>query len=186
MHLLCDKSEMPNDTHWLKSHLNMLLPATTKFLKSNLSCFLKLIIKISMFKDTAKASSNIVNKKKKKEKTKQNVSKALHTHTHTQLPRWSLLPTGRPYLRLCRRLPASCGMTCSEGGCGAFPGWAAGQPGAEVRPPSSCIFWTGGAKEGGTGRAAWGVRGRRRALRKSFPDVRHSLENEFILPFGEW
>ena len=63
--------------------------------------FLKLIIKISMFKDYSKGIKYASVKKKKKGKTKQNVSKGPHTHTHIQM---IFLPAGRPYLRLRRRL----------------------------------------------------------------------------------
>ena len=82
-------------------------------------------------------------KKKRKNKTK---SKSMcthtplphdlfHTHTHTPptifLPRWKDLPAAAPEVQ-----KASYGTTCSEGAAvGASPGWAAGQPGSEVRPP---------------------------------------------------
>ena len=65
--------------------------------------FLKLIIKISMFKDYSKSIKYASVKKKKKGKTKQNVSKGTHTHTHTHT-QMIFLPAGRPYLRLRRRL----------------------------------------------------------------------------------
>ena len=105
MRLLCDKSEMTNDTHWLKSHLNMLLPANDEIFKNQiLAVFLKLIIKISMFKDYSKGIKYAsVKKKKRKNKTKCK-QRPSHTHTHTHTHTQIFLPTGRPYLRLCRRL----------------------------------------------------------------------------------
>lgn len=52
----------------------------------------------------------------------------------------------------------------------------------------SCIFWTGGARGGGAGRAAWGFRG---SGRRADPKESHFQmlgilwKTEFILPFRE-
>ena len=96
--------------------------------------FLKLIIKISMFKDYSKGIKYASVKKKKKGKNKTKCKqRPTHTYTHPDdlSPRWKALPAAAPEAQ-----KASCGTTCSEGvAAGAFPGWAAGQPGPEVWPP---------------------------------------------------
>lgn len=95
-----------------------------------------------MFKDYSKGIKYVSEKKKKEKQNKK--QKHVHTHpptpwsfshTHTPptifLPRWKDLPAAAPEVQ-----KASYGTTCSEGAAvGASPGWAAGQPGSEVRPP---------------------------------------------------
>ena len=160
--------------------------------------FLKLIIKISMFKDYSKSIKYASVKKKKKGKTKQNVSKGTHTHTHTHTPRWSFSPLEG---LTCGCAGGSEGKLWDDllrgGGCGGVSrlgcraAWARG---AATGMRGSCIFWTGGAREGGareggTGRAAWGFRGsgRRAGPKESnFQMLGILWKTEFILPFRKW
>ena len=81
------------------------------FLKSQIFkvFFLKLIIKISMFKDYSKGIKYVSEKKKKRKNKTKSKSMRTHTplphdlfHTHTHHPQ-SFSPAGRTYLRLRRR-----------------------------------------------------------------------------------